>query len=56
VKRRKRFTDDVLAVPGKSKGLLVRAGTGDRRFIGIWFGFVKDRVRVRSRSVKADGW
>ena len=56
VKRRKRFTDQFQAVLGKSKGLGVRAGTGDHRFTGIWFVFVKDRVLVRSWTVKAHGW
>ena len=56
MKRRKRFADEVLDLFQKSKGLRLRAGTGDYRFIGIWFVLVKDRVLVRSWSVKADGW
>ncbi len=56
VKRRKRFADKVLDVFQKSKGLRLRVGTGDHRFIGIWFVVVKDQVLVRSWSVKADGW
>ncbi len=34
----------------------IRAGTGRHRFIGIWFVVVRDRVFVRSWSVKPDGW
>jgi hypothetical protein len=56
LKRRKRFADEVLDVFQKSKALRLRAGTGDHRFIGIWFVLVKDRVLVRSWSVKANGW
>lgn len=56
MKRRKRFADEVLHVFQGSKGLRLRAGTGDHRFIGIWFVLVEDRVLVRSWSVKANGW
>ncbi len=56
LKRRKRFADEVLDVFQKSKALRLRAGTGDHRFIGIWFVLVKDRLFVRSWSVKANGW
>ena len=56
VKKRKRFADEVLDAFQKSRGLRLRAGTGDHRFIGIWFVLVKGRVLVRSWSVKADGW
>ena len=52
----RRFSDDILAVLCKSKGLRVRAGNGMHRFIGIWFVLVKDRVFVRSWSVKPNGW
>ena len=34
----------------------IRAGSGRHRFISIWFVVVKDRVFVRSWSVKPDGW
>lgn len=34
----------------------LRAGSGDHRFIGIWFALVEDRVFIRSWSVKANGW
>lgn len=53
---KQQFADDVLALLRKAKGLRIRAGTGDHRLIGIWFVIVKDRVFVRSWSVKPDGW
>jgi hypothetical protein len=56
VKTRKRFADEVLAIFHQSKGLRLRAGNGDHRFIGIWFVVVEDRVLVRSWSVKESGW
>ena len=56
MKTRRRFSDDILAVLRTSKGLRLRAGDEDHRFIGIWFVLVKDRVLVRSWSVKANGW
>jgi hypothetical protein len=52
----RRFSDDVLATLQETKGLRIRAGTGTHRFIGIWFVTVKDRVFVRSWSVKPNGW
>jgi hypothetical protein len=54
--RRKRFPGEVLDVFQSGKGLRLRAGTGDHRFIGIWFVLVKNRLFVRSWSIKADGW
>ena len=51
----RRFFDDLLALLQKSKGLRLRAGVGAHRFIGIWFVVVKDRVLIRSWSVKPDG-
>lgn len=51
-----RFSDDVLSTLRETKGLRIRAGTGTHRFIGIWFVIVKDRVFVRSWSVKPAGW
>src|SRR2546422_2325682 len=56
MKAKRRFSDDILAALRKSKGLRIRAGSGAHRFIGIWFVVVKDRVFVRSWSVKPDGW
>jgi hypothetical protein len=51
-----RFSDDTLATLQESKGLRIRAGTGQHRFIGIWVVVVRDRVFVRSWSVKPNGW
>jgi hypothetical protein len=56
MKAKRRFSDDVLAALRKSKGLRIRAGSGAHRFIGIWVVVVKDRVFVRSWSVKPRGW
>ena len=56
MKTSRHFSDDILAVLRKSKGLRIRAGNGTHRFIGIWFVLLKDRVFVRSWSVKPDGW
>jgi hypothetical protein len=50
-----RFSADVLSLRN-GKGLHIRAGTSPHRFIGIWVVVVKDRVFVRSWSVKPDGW
>ena len=54
--RSNRFSDELLALLGKSKRLRIRAGRGTHRFIGIWVATVEDRVFVRSWSVKPDGW
>jgi len=56
MKTKRPFSDDILVALHESKGLRIRAGTGRHRFIGIWFVVVKDRVFVRSWSVKPDGW
>jgi hypothetical protein len=48
--------DELLAVLNRSKSIRVRAGTGEHRFIGIWFVLVKDRILARSWSVKPGGW
>ena len=53
---KRQFPDDILAVLRKAKSLRIRAGIGDHRLIGIWFVMVKERVFVRSWSVKPDGW
>ena len=50
------FSDDILAILREAKSLRIRAGTGQHRFIGIWVVVVKDRVFVRSWSVKPNGW
>jgi len=39
-----------------AKGLRIRAGNTQHRFIGIWFVMVRGRVFVRSWSVKPKGW
>ena len=51
-----RFSDKLLKNLSASNVLRVRAGSGEHRFIGIWVVVVKDRVFVRSWSVKPDGW
>jgi hypothetical protein len=56
MKTKRHFSNDLLTSLQESKGLRIRAGTGRHRFIGIWFVVVKDRVFVRSWSVKPDGW
>jgi hypothetical protein len=53
---KQQFSDDILAALRESKGLRIRAGTGQHRFIGIWVVVVRDRVFVRSWSVKPNGW
>jgi hypothetical protein len=56
MKTKQQFSDDILIALHGSKGLRIRAGTGRHRFIGIWFVVVRDRVFVRSWSVKPGGW
>jgi hypothetical protein len=56
VKAKQHFSDNILAVLRKSKGLRIRAGTGPHRFIDIWLVVVNDRVFVRSWSVTPRGW
>ena len=56
MKSNQHFSADVLAALEKTGGLRIRAGTGDHRFIGIWFVVVEGRVFVRSWSVQPDGW
>lgn len=51
-----RFSDKPLQQLNESKVLRIRAGNGEHRFIGIWVVVVKNRVFVRSWSVKLDGW
>lgn len=47
---------EVLKLLKTSKGIRVRAGTAQHRFIGIWFVLVADRIFARSWSVKPNGW
>ena len=56
MKANRSFSDEFLAILHEGKGLRIRAGTGAHRFIGIWVVVVKDRVFVRSWSVKPVGW
>jgi hypothetical protein len=56
MKTKRHFSDDLLTALQESKSLRIRAGSGRHRFIGIWYVVVKDRVFVRSWSVKPDGW
>ena len=41
MKTKLQFSDEILAVLRKSKGLRIQAGTGHHRFIGIWVVVVK---------------
>ena len=56
MKPKRQFPDDILAVLREGKGLRIRAGTSQHRFIGIWVVVVKDRAFIQSWSVKANGW
>src|SRR4029077_9133277 len=56
MRAKRQFSDDFLAALRDSRGLRIRAGTGQHRFIGIWVVVVRDRVFVRSWSVKENGW
>jgi len=56
MKAKRQFPDDVLTVLQEGKGLRIRAGTSQHRFIGIWVVVVKDRAFIRSWSVKPNGW
>ncbi len=56
MKAKRQFPEDILAVLREGKGLRIRAGTSQHRFIGVWVVVVKDRVFVRSWSVKPNGW
>jgi hypothetical protein len=56
MKAKRQFSDDILAVLREGKALRIRAGTSQHRFIAIWAVVVKDRVFIRSWSVKPYGW
>ena len=56
MKAKRLFPDEVLAILRQTKGLRIRAGKSRHRFIGVWVVVVKDRVFVRSWSVKPNGW
>src|SRR3989441_13038665 len=55
MKGKRHFPADILAVLREAKGLRIRAGTSQHRFIGIWVVVVKDRAFIRSWSVKPNG-
>jgi hypothetical protein len=50
------YSAKTLAALRKDNILGIRAGTQPHRFIGIWFVMVKDRVFVRSWSLKPRSW
>jgi hypothetical protein len=53
---RRCFPPPILAQLCDGKSLRIRAGSGAHRFIGVWVVVVKDRVFVRSWSVRPNGW
>ena len=56
MKAKRLFPDEVLAILRRAKGLGIRAGKSQHRFVGIWVVMVEDRVFVRSWSVEPNGW
>jgi hypothetical protein len=56
MKLKLRFSADVLVALQANKILGLRAGSGEHRFIGLWYVLVENRVFVRSWSVTPDGW
>src|SRR5262249_12929205 len=56
MKKNRQYSDEILRALRESIGLRLRAGSAGHRFIGIWHVIVKDRVFVRSWSVKENGW
>jgi hypothetical protein len=56
VKAKRHFDEQMRQALRQSKGLRIRAGSGDHRFIGIWHVVVKERLFVRSWSVREKGW
>jgi hypothetical protein len=56
MKAKRQFPDDILTILREGKGLRIRAGTSQHRFIGIWVVVVKDRAFIRSWSLKPNGW
>ena len=53
---KRQFSDDIVFAIQESKGLRIRAGIGQHRFIDIWVVVVRGRVFVRSWNVKPTGW
>jgi hypothetical protein len=56
MKGKRLFPDEVLAILRRAKGLRIRAGKSQHRFVGIWAVMVEDRLFVRSWSVEPSGW
>jgi hypothetical protein len=56
MKGKRQFPNAILVELRRAKGLRIRAGSGQHNFIGIWHVVIKDRVFIRSWSVKPDGW
>ena len=54
--KRRAYSAKTLAALRKDNILGIRAGMEPHRFIGIWFVMVKDRVFVRSWSLKPRSW
>jgi hypothetical protein len=52
----KKFNRGILAAIRDGKLIHIRAGTEPHRFIGIWAVVVRDRVFVRSWSIKLRSW
>jgi hypothetical protein len=53
---RRSFPPRILGQLCDGKSLCIRAGSGAHRYIGLWVVVVKDRVFVRSWSVRPNGW
>lgn len=51
-----RFKREILAAIHDAKLIHIRAGTEPHRFIGIWAVVVRERVFVRSWSIKPRSW
>ena len=56
MKKKPRFTEDVLSAIEGGKIIGIRAGSQPHRFIGIWAVVVEGRVFVRSWSLKERSW
>lgn len=52
----KNFNREILAAIHDAKLIQIRAGTEPHRFIGIWAVVVRERVFVRSWSIKPRSW
>jgi hypothetical protein len=56
MKAKPQFPENILAGLRDNTSLRIRAGSSPHRFIGIWVVVVRDRVFIRSWSVKPHGW